>query len=80
MLTLDVQEVHGGVVRGGAAVLAHVQLGPPLLVAEGKVFTVHLALVRLQAAALRKRLAAVTLERLDACGQADVCIYGYSLV
>ena len=66
---LDVQEVLGGVLRCAAAVLAHVQLGSPLLVAEGKALAVHLALVRLQAAALGEGLAAVTLEGLDAWGQ-----------
>ena len=66
---LDVQEVLGGVLRGAAAVLAHVQLGSPLLVAEGQVLAVHLALVRLQAAALGEGLTAVTLEGLDAWGQ-----------
>ena len=66
---LDVQEVLGGVLRGAAAVLAHVQLGSPLLVAEGQALAVHLPLVRLQAAALGEGLAAVALEGLDAWGQ-----------
>lgn len=69
VFVLDVQEVHGGVLRRVAAIFTHVQFHAPLLIAEGKVVPVNLSLVRLEAAALGEGLAAVTPERFDTCGK-----------
>ena len=74
VLPLDVQEVQGRVPRGGATVLADVELGAALLVAEGQALSVHLALVRLQAAALGERLATLALERLDAWNDTGIIL------